>query len=202
MLYFWITTAVHRARQESTSSGRFGSKPKGRMRRKNHFSSESSLDKMGSNHSPNGGSTPTPSGVNSSPSKSSSPSPLVGPSHIVSYSRSSSGGSTTLPEKSVTGKRKSSTTSLNLWLLKWKQHLTDLCARSHHLQALFELVSICVPQNSNVTPFLLCSWVVTTHPILKYYWNICPANWNQRLLQLISAFHATFFVYIQSAALG
>merc|ERR1719423_525731 len=91
MLYFWITTAVHRARHESGSPGsRFGSKPKGRMRRKNHFSSESSLDKMATSSS-------TGSAV-TTPSKASSPSPLVG--SAVAYSRSSSGGSTTLPEKS------------------------------------------------------------------------------------------------------
>lgn len=150
MLYFWITTAVHRARQESTSSGRFGSKPKSRMRRKNHFSSESSLDKMGSTHSPNGGSTPTPSSVNSNPSKSSSPSPLVGPSHIISYSRSSSGGSTTLPEKSVTGKRKSSTTSLNLWLLKWN-NMTELTACTPSTVGCLWICHHFPPQNSNGT---------------------------------------------------
>jgi len=107
MLYFWITTAVHRAQRQESTPSRFGPRPKGRMRRKNHFSSESSLDKMATSSS-------TGSAV-TTPSKASSPSPLVG--SAVAYSRSSSGGSTTLPEKSLTSKRKASTTSLTLWLL-------------------------------------------------------------------------------------
>jgi len=122
MLYFWITTAVHRARHESGSPGsRFRSKPKGRMRRKNHFSSESSLDKMaGPPGSPGNGGSSSSSGSSSSgtmsPSKASSPSPLVtSTAAVISYSRSSSGGSTTLPEKPICSKRKTSTTSLTLW---------------------------------------------------------------------------------------
>ena len=116
MLYFWITTAVHRAQRQETTPSRFGPRPKGRMRRKNHFSSESSLDKMATSSS-------TGSAV-TTPSKASSPSPLVG--SAVAYSRSSSGGSTTLPEKSLTTKRKASTTSLTLWLLISEIWMTDL----------------------------------------------------------------------------
>jgi len=116
MLYFWITTAVHRAQRQESTPSRFGPRPKGRMRRKNHFSSESSLDKMATSSS-------TGSAV-TTPSKASSPSPLVG--SAVAYSRSSSGGSTTLPEKSLTSKRKASTTSLTLWLLISEIWMTDL----------------------------------------------------------------------------
>jgi len=133
MLYFWITTAVHRARHESGSPGsRFGSKPKGRMRRKNHFSSESSLDKMaGPPGSPGNGGSSSSSGSSSSgtmsPSKASSPSPLVAATAaVISYSRSSSGGSTTLPEKPMCSKRKTSTTSLTLWIhsTTWRKQKT------------------------------------------------------------------------------
>jgi len=129
MLYFWITTAVHRARHESGSTGsRFGSRPKGRMKRKNHFSSESSLDKMaGPSGSPGNGGSSSGSSTSGtmSPSKASSPSPLVtATAAVISYSRSSSGGSTTLPEKpwkSMCSKRKASTTSLTLWPLNWRK---------------------------------------------------------------------------------